>query len=97
VEMGHWFETFGLLGIFSLFFNTIPLLSPVTGMVPAVVIDIFLKAIVAFFGLLVVIWIDNATTRSAWARLPKFSFYIMLPIVFINIVVITAKFQWGWF
>jgi ech hydrogenase subunit B len=97
VEMGHWFETFGLLGIFSLFFNTIPLLSPVTGMVPAVLMDIVLKGLVGFFGLLVVIWIDNSTTRSAWARLPKFSFYIMLPILFINIVVITAKFQWGWF
>lgn len=97
VELGHWFETFGLLGIFSLFFNTIPLLSPVTGMIPAVAIDILIKGVLAFVALLVVIGIDNATTRNHWDRLPKFSFYVMLPLLFLNIIVLYAKYMWGWF
>jgi ech hydrogenase subunit B len=96
VEMGHWFETFGLLGLFGLFFNTVPIISPVTGMIPAVVIDIVIKGILAFVALLVVIWMDNATTRDHRDRLPGFSFYVMLPILFVNIVFLTVKFLWGW-
>jgi ech hydrogenase subunit B len=97
VEMGHWFETFGLLGLLTLFFNTIPLVSPVTGMIPAVVIDFVVKGLLAFVALVVVLWIDNATTRNHWDRLPKFSFYIMLPVLFINIIILSTRFLWGWF
>jgi len=93
VELGHWFELFGLLGLFGLFFNTVPIIGPVTGMIPAVVIDIIIKGILAFAALLVVIWIDNATTRDHRDRLPGFGFYVMLPILFVNIVFITVKFN----
>jgi len=96
VELGHWFETFGLLGLFTLFFNLSPVLDPLVGTIPAVVLDLLVKVLVGFIALLGVIWIDNSTTRNHWDRLPKFSFYALLPLVFLNMIVIYAKFAWGW-
>jgi ech hydrogenase subunit B len=97
VEMGHWFENFALLSIVGLFFNFTPFFSGPLGLYPAIVVDLLLKMIIAFVALLVVIWIDNATTRNQWDRLPKFAFYIMLPAVFINVILIYGKLRWGWF
>ena len=97
VEMGHWFENFALFAVFGLFFNFTPLLLGPLGLVPALVVDLLLKLLLAFVALLVVIGIDNATTRNHWDRLPKFGFFVMMPIVFANIVLIFAKFRWGWF
>ena len=97
VEMGHWFENFALLSIFGLFFNFTPLLQGPLGLYPAIVVDLVIKLVLAFIALLAVIWIDNATTRNHWDRLPKFSFYIMMPLVFVNVLLIYMKLKWGWF
>ncbi|MEM2870404.1 MAG: complex I subunit 1 family protein [Thermoplasmata archaeon] len=96
VEIGHWFETFGLLAIFSLMFNSAPLLAPLLGSTGAVVLDLVLKTLVAFIVLIAVIWVDNATTRSHWDRLPRFSFTFLWPLVFINILFIYSALVWGW-
>jgi NADH:ubiquinone oxidoreductase subunit H len=66
-------------------------------MIPAVAIDFVIKGLVAFVAIIVVLWIDNSTTRNHWDRLPKFGLLVMLPILFINIVVLSARFLWGWF
>jgi len=97
VEIGHWFENFALFAMLGLFFNFTPLLSGPLGPVLAVVVDLVIKLLIGLVGLLVVIWIDNATTRQHWDRLPKFTFYIMMPVLFINILLIYAKLVWGWF
>jgi ech hydrogenase subunit B len=97
VEMGHWFENFALFAVLGLFFNFTPFLQGPLGLIPAVVVDLLIKLAIAFVALLIVIWIDNATTRNHWDRLPKFGFYIMMPVLFINILLIYMKLRWGWF
>jgi ech hydrogenase subunit B len=97
VEMGHWFENFALFALLGLFFNFTPLLSGPLGLVPAVVVDLLIKLAIAFVALLAIIWIDNSTTRNKWDRLPKFGFYIMMPLLFINILLLFMKLKWGWF
>jgi len=97
VEIGHWFETFAFLAIFSLFFNISPLLEPMIGIYGAVAVDLVLKMVIAFVALVIVILIDNSTTRLHWNKLPKFAFGIMLPLLFINIIVLEMIYQWGWF
>ena len=59
--------------------------------------DLVLKLVIAFIALVLVILIDNSTTRLHWNKLPKFAFGIMLPLLFINIIVLEMIYQWGWF
>lgn len=95
VEIGHWFENFAFLALFSLFFNVYPIVSAITGPILAAIIDIIVKVIVAFIALLIVVWIDNATARLHWDILPKFSYFVMLPIIAINLLLIYLHFKMG--
>ena len=98
VEMGHWFERFAFLALFSLFFNFSGLLNSVlNNMFLAVILDLVLKFVIAFAAVLVVGRIDNATSKLPWDRLPSFSFYVMWPLMFVNIVLVYGFLRWDWF
>jgi ech hydrogenase subunit B len=97
VELGHWFENFAFLALFSLFFNLTPLFNGLFGnLVLAVILDLVIKMLIAFIAVLVVTWIDNATTRVHWYMLPKFSFYVMWPLMVVNILFMYGFLSWGW-
>jgi len=84
VEFGHWIESFAVIGLICMMFDITNLVSGTVG----IVLDLAVKVVVAFVVILIVTLIDNATTRLHWSKLPKLSYYYMLPLLMLNIVVV---------